>query len=84
MAKKQDVELLTLKALAKRLGMSYPALRKDLIGANMAEIEYQGYRFAGHAKRNWFAYDASKHNVVILDDEWKIGTKRGRPPKPQQ
>lgn len=80
MAKKQETKLLTLRALAKRLNMSYAMLRHHLMKEDLSTLEFEGYRFVGQEKKNWYAYDSTKYSVS-LEDAPKVLPKTRRPRK---
>lgn len=64
----KNIELLTPKALAKRLGVTYDYMRQILVRVRKGELDdWKGYRFFGEPNKSWYAYDG-KININIIDE----------------
>ena len=62
--------MLTLRALAKRLGRAYGTLRNEvmILARTPHQIEIDGYKIFGRRHTGWYAYDPTKYEVTVLDD----------------
>lgn len=51
------IEIYTLKAVAKKVGVSYPYIRKIMTRYKKGEIDnFRGYKFLGMGNKAWIAY----------------------------
>lgn len=69
MGKKTIIELLTLRALADRLGLKYGTIRNKVMKLQKESLPMQieNYKLIGEPNRNWYAFNSDKYDVQLVD-----------------
>lgn len=64
------IEILTPKALATRLGVTYGYVRMALVQFQQGKItSWKGYTFFGKHNKAWYAYKADLPITIIDEDD---------------